>query len=79
VRVPEARANRATRGTGVISIPGFARFYRHILVGKRFPHHAAIGFDKAGSIIFEALKMLDVNDIGTVLPKTMLYEGEDPF
>ena len=66
-------------GIGIFAIPGFARFYRHILIGKRYPHHAAVGFKKAGRILFEAVKLLGVTDIGVPLPKTMLYEGENPF
>lgn len=37
-------------GIGVIAIPEFARFYRHVLVGKRFPHHGGVGFRKAGQV-----------------------------
>ena len=66
-------------GTGVIAIPGFARFYRHVLIGKRFPHHTAVGFKKSGKVLFEALKLLGVDDIGVALPKTISYEGENPF
>jgi len=64
---------------GIFAVPGFARFYRHVLIGKRYPHHAAVGFKKAGRILFEAVKLLGVTDIGVPLPKTMLYEGENPF
>jgi len=66
-------------GTGVVAIPGFARFYRHILVGKQFPHHAALGFQKTGRIIFEALKLLGINEVATPLPERMLYQTENPF
>ena len=41
---------------GVAAIPGFARFYRHVLIQKRFPHHGAYGFDHAGKALFEARK-----------------------
>jgi len=66
-------------GTGIVAIPGFARFYRHILVGKNFPHHAALGFQKTGRILFEALKLMGVNDISTPLPDRVLYQSENPF
>ena len=66
-------------GIGIIAIPEFARFYRHVLIGKRFAHHAAVGFEKVGRVLFEAVKLLGVTDIGTPLPKTTLYEGENPF
>ena len=64
---------------GIIAIAGFARFYRHVLVGKRFPHHAAVGFDRAGKILFEALRLLGVDDVSAPLPPAVLYPGENPF
>ncbi len=64
---------------GVCAIPGFARFYRHVLVQKRFPHHGAFGFAKAGKVLFEALRLLGVDDINTPLPADRLYPGENPF
>jgi L-fucose isomerase-like protein len=64
---------------GVIAIPDFARFYRHVLIGKRFPHHGAFAFANVGRILFEAVKLLGVDDIGTPLPATVLYPEENPF
>ncbi|MBP5321103.1 MAG: fucose isomerase [Kiritimatiellae bacterium] len=64
---------------GVAAIPGFARFYRHVLIGKRFPHHGAFGFKKVGKILFEALRLLGVNDINSPLAADTLYPGENPF
>jgi len=66
-------------GIGIIAIPGFARFYRHVLIGKRFAHHGAVGFEKVGRVLFEAVRLLGVTDIAAPLPKTTLYEGENPF
>ncbi len=66
-------------GIGVAAFPGFARFYRHILIGKRFPHHGSFAFAKAGKILFEAVKMLGVEDINTPLPDGKIYPGENPF
>ena len=64
---------------GVAAIPGFARFYRHVLIQKRFPHHGAYGFAHAGKTLFEALKLLGVDDINTPKPAGELYPGENPF
>ncbi len=64
---------------GVAAIPGFARFYRHVLIQKRFPHHGAYGFEHAGKTLFEALKLLGVDDINTPKPAGCLYPGENPF
>ena len=64
---------------GVAAIPGFSRFYRHVLIQKRFPHHGAYGFAKCGKALFEALKLLGVEDINTPKPAGCLYPGENPF
>jgi L-fucose isomerase-like protein len=66
-------------GIGVFAIPNFARFYRHVVIGKRFPHHGAVGFAHCGKVLFDALKLMGVDDINFPLPKTMLYPGENPF
>jgi L-fucose isomerase-like protein len=66
-------------GIGIFAIPGFARFYRHVMLVKRFPHHGAVAFDNVGKVLFDAVKLLGVEDIGVPLPKTMLYPGENPF
>ena len=66
-------------GTGVFAIPHFARFYRHILVGKGYPHHGAVAFSKVGKILFEAVKLLGVDDIGVPLPDSIPYPGENLF
>jgi len=66
-------------GTGIVAIPDFARFYRHVLIGKGFPHHGGFGFKKVGKILFEAVQMLGVDDIGTPLPSHLPYPGENPF
>jgi len=64
---------------GVFAVPGFARFYRHVLIGKRFPHHGAVGFAHAGGILFDALRMLGVEDVSTPPVAGELYAGENPF
>ena len=64
---------------GVVAIAEFARFYRHVLIQKRFPHHGAFGFTKCGAVVFEALKLLGVSDINTPKPSGVLYPDENPF
>ena len=64
---------------GVFAIPNFARFYRHILIAKNFPHHGAVAFEKCGKVLFDAVEMLGVDDINVPLPNNMLYKGENPF
>lgn len=66
-------------GIGVFAMPNFARFYRHILIGKCFPHHGAVAFAKCGKTLFDATQLLGVDDISVPLPRTMLYPNENPF
>ncbi len=70
---------RSFGGIGIIGISEMERFYRHVLIQKRFPHHAGIGFAHKGRILFEALKMLGVSDIAFNHPKNLMYETENPF
>lgn len=65
-------------GIGVIAIPEMRRFYRHVLVAGRFPHHAVVAFDKAGKNLYTVLQMLGA-EVKFNQPKGMLYEGENPF
>ncbi|MBN1881654.1 MAG: fucose isomerase [Deltaproteobacteria bacterium] len=64
--------------TGVAHIPGFGRFYRHVLLG-RFHHHAAAAFDRVGGVLFDAMKLLGVETIHTPLPDGVPYPGENIF
>ena len=70
---------RSFGGIAVFRIPEMGRFYRHVLIQKRFPHHGAYGFARAGKTLFEALKLLGVDDINTPRPAGCLYPGENPF
>jgi L-fucose isomerase-like protein len=64
--------------TGTAYLPGFKRFYRHVLLG-RFHHHAAVAFDHCGDILYDAFKLLGVDTIFTPLAEKPLYPGENPF
>ena len=66
-------------GIGIFGIPHFARFYRHVLIGKRFPHHGAVAFADCSKALFDAVQLLGIEDINVPLPDTMLYAGENPF
>ncbi len=65
-------------GIGVIACAGFGRFYRHVLLGGRFPHHGVLGFTHSGRILFDAVQLLGVR-IDAPLPDGALYPGENPF
>jgi len=64
---------------GVFAIPDFARFYRHVLIGKQFPHHGAVAFDQVGRTLWDAVGMLGVVDVSAPLAAGTLYPGENPF
>jgi L-fucose isomerase-like protein len=64
---------------GVIAVKEMARFYRYVLIEKKFPHHTAVAFKHTGKSLFAALKMLGIDDIGFNLPKGTLYDSENPF
>jgi len=66
-------------GIGVVGIPHFARFYRHVLLEKQFPHHAALAFRHAGRTLFDAARLLGVTDIQAPRPGAVLYATENPF
>jgi len=66
-------------GIGVIGVPEMGRFYRHVLIEKRYPHHAGVAFKHAGKTLFSVLKMLGVQDVAFNQPKGMLYPSENPF
>ena len=65
-------------GIGVVACRGFARFYRHVLVEKKFPHHGAFAFRHCGQVLFDAMQMLDI-PVSAPLPDGMLYPTENPF
>ena len=66
-------------GIGVFAIPEMGRFYRHVLVGKGYPHHGAVAFGHFGKLLFEVFKYLGVTDIGFNQPAGMMYPEENPF
>ncbi len=66
-------------GIGVIAVKEMRRFYRHVLVEKRYPHHAGMAFAHCGKALFEVMKMLGVEDIGFNQAAGNLYKNENPF
>ncbi len=70
---------RTFGGVGVIAVPQMARFYRHVLLEKAFPHHTAVAFERVGYTISAALKLLGVKDVSFNLPADTLYPGESPY
>ena len=66
-------------GIGIFAIPEMGRFYRHVLLQKRYPHHGAVAFGHYGRALFEALKFLGVQEIAYNQPRAMPYPSENPF
>lgn len=72
-------ATRSFGGIGIFAIPEMARFYRNVLIEKRYPHHGGVAFGHIGKVLFPALRMLGVEDIDFNRPEGMLYPSENPF
>ena len=66
-------------GIGVFAIKEMGRFYRHVLVQKRYPHHGAVAFSHVGKYRFEVFKFLGVKDIAYNQPKSLPYPTENPW
>jgi len=71
--------SRSFGGIGVFAIPEMARFYRHVLIAKRYPHHGAVAFAHAGRSLYTAFDYLGVRDIAYNRPAGRLYDTENPF
>ena len=64
--------------TGTAHLPGFSRFYRHVLLG-RFHHHAAVAFGHCAAVLYDAFKIVGMEQVYTPLPSPMPYPGENIF
>ena len=64
---------------GAFAIPEMDRFYRHVLVAKRFPHHGAVAFGHYGKALFEVFKYLGIADVSYNRPASLPYPDENPW
>jgi L-fucose isomerase-like protein len=64
---------------GVFAVREMGRFYRHVLIEKRFPHHTALAFSHAGKTLFAACRMLGIGDLFFNHPRGVHYPTENPF
>ncbi len=64
---------------GAFAIPEMDRFYRHVLIAKRYPHHGAVAFGHWGKALFEVFKYLGIQDVAYNQPASLPYPGENPF
>lgn len=72
-------ATRSFGGIGVFAIPEMGRFYRHVLIEKKFPHHGAVAFSHCGKALYEVFRYFGVSDIGYNQPKEVRYPTENPW
>ncbi len=70
---------RSFGSIGVFAVPEMGRFYRHVLIEKRFPHHTAIAFERAGRTLAAAVRMLGVEEVYFNQPAGRPYATETPF
>ncbi|MCJ7580757.1 MAG: fucose isomerase [Candidatus Aminicenantes bacterium] len=64
---------------GVFAIQEMARFYRYVLIEKKFPHHTAVAFQHVGRTLFSAAEMLGLENIDFNRASGQLYSRENPF
>lgn len=70
---------RSFGGIGIFAIPEMGRFYRHVLIEKRYPHHGAVTFAHNGRALFDVFRYLGISDIAYNQPASLLYPSENPF
>lgn len=66
-------------GIGIFAIKEMGRFYRHVLIEKRYPHHGAVAFGHYGKALFETFRFLGIGDIAYNQPAGLPYKTENPF
>jgi len=64
---------------GAFAIPEMDRFYRHVLIQKRFPHHGAVAFGHFGKALYEVFRYIGIADISYNQPRSLPYPTENPF
>ncbi len=72
-------ATQSFGGIGIFAIKEMGRFYRHVLVQKRYPHHGAVAFSHCAKQLFEVFKFLGVKDIAYNQPANLPYPTENPW
>lgn len=70
---------RSFGGIGVFAVPQMGRFYRNVLLAKRYPHHGAVAFGHFGKALFDVFKFLGIEDVEYNRPKCLPYPNENPF
>jgi L-fucose isomerase-like protein len=72
-------ATRSFGGIGIVAIKDMGRFYRHVLIADRYPHHGAVAFGHCGKALFDIFAYLGVPKVSYNQPKSLPYCTENPF
>ena len=72
-------ATRSFGGIGIFAIPEMGRFYRHVLLEKRYPRHGAVAFGHYGKALFEVFKYFGIADVAYNQSAGLPYPTENPF
>ena len=66
-------------GIGIFAIKEMGRFYRYVLLEKRYPHHGAVAFGHYGRELFEVFRYFGIEDIAYNQPASLPYPSENPW
>jgi len=72
-------ATNSFGGIGVFAIPEMGRFYRHVVIEGRYPHHGAVAFGHIGKTLFDVFTYIGASKISYNQPKGVPYATENPF
>jgi len=72
-------ATNSFGGIGVFAISEMGRFYRHVVIEGRYPHHGAVAFGHVGKTLFDVFAYVGAGKISYNRPKSIPYETENPF
>lgn len=70
---------RSFGGIGIFAINEMGRFYRHVLIEKRYPHHGAVAFSHCGKALFDVFRYFGITDIAYNKPSCDKYATENPW
>lgn len=64
---------------GLFAVLEMERFYRHVLLEKRFPHHSAVVYGDYAKLLYDVLSLLGIPYVGYNQPAWERYPTENPF
>lgn len=74
-------ATKSYGSIGVFAVHEMQRFYRYVLIGKHYPHHAAIAFEHCAKLLYNVFKYIGVEvcEVDYNRPSTLPYNDENPY